>query len=157
MVLENVSIAAIALVAALLLVGVLALARRRGRSNQRLPSARLRAPRDLQFVCAGCSQRFPHTKRTVGAFERGTTRLFCNACHGKWVSDRPREQRPVAVEERSLREVRGCTYAAESHSQSGASHSSPSPSRVRAPSGCLGTALVLISVPLVLVIYAAVT
>lgn len=154
--LEKIAIAAAVLVVALLFVGVLVLARRASRRNQRQRSSRSRAPRDLHFVCAGCSERFPHTKRTVGAFERGTTRLFCNACHSKWVAGRPRQQQSVGSGERLSGGSSGSAHAAQSRLGASVDHLRPLP-QARAPSGCLGTALVLVALPLVLVVYAAVT
>jgi hypothetical protein len=154
--LGQIAIVAAVFVVALLFVGVLVSARRAARRRQWLSQSRLRAPVDLQFVCAGCAQRFPHTKRTVGAFERGTTRLYCNACHTKWLSNRPRQPQPVAPGERSPRGA-GATSQGAVPSRTGATRSRLSPSEARASGGCLGAALVLIAVPLALVVYAAVT
>ncbi len=41
-------------------------------------------PANLRFSCAGCSQQFTHSRRTLGAWERGARRFYCNACHTKW-------------------------------------------------------------------------
>ena len=152
--LEKTAIAFAVLV--VLIIGALALARRASRRTRAHPSSESRAPASLHFVCAGCSERFPHTKRTVSAFERGTTRLFCNACHSKWAAGRPRQQQPVVSREGLLSGGSVGTQATPAHSKGSPRHLSSSP-RTRAPSGCLGTAALLIALPLVLAVYVAVT
>jgi hypothetical protein len=141
--LEKAAIAFAVLV--VLVIAAFALARRASRRTRTQSLASVRAPASLHFVCAGCSERYSHTKRTVSAFERGTTRLFCNACHGKWVAGRPRQQQSVASRER-------LSGGSNAHTR----HVSPAP-RARARSGCLGTAVLLVALPVVLVVYAAVT
>ena len=145
---EKVAIATAVLVVVLILVALLF-----GRSRRRPSATSLRSSKatpDLQFVCAGCSLRFPHTRRTVTAFERGSNRLFCNACHSKWASKRPAQQRSTASSE-----------ARASQQGQRAPQASPVSRRpsfaAKAPSGCLGAALLVAAVPLGLVIYGAVT
>jgi hypothetical protein len=38
-------------------------------------------PANLRFTCAGCSQQFTHSRRTLSAWRKGTRQFFCNACH----------------------------------------------------------------------------
>ena len=139
-----------------LVIGVLVLARRTSRRARVQPSSASRTPASLHFVCSGCSERFPHTKRTISAFERGTNRMFCHACHSKWVAGRPRQQQSVASKEGLSGESRARTQATHGRSEGSPRHLSSSP-RARAPSGCLGTAALLVALPLVLAVYVAVT
>lgn len=72
------------IVVAVILVALVLLLRRPG--TRRSPS---RGPNNLHFVCAGCKGQFTHTKRTVGAWERGSRRFFCNSCHQSWRQANP--------------------------------------------------------------------
>ena len=40
-------------------------------------------PADLRFTCVKCSGKFTHSRRTLGAWEKGTRKFSCNACHTK--------------------------------------------------------------------------
>ena len=84
-------------------------------------------PPRRSFTCARCSTTTPHTDRTIAAWRKGTKRLFCDACHQKWLSTQPRTSetsrgRPIAV--------------------------SP------AKGGCLSISVVLVLVPVALVAFA---
>lgn len=41
-------------------------------------------PANLRFTCAGCSGQFTHSRRTIAAWNKGTRKFVCNACHTKW-------------------------------------------------------------------------
>ena len=76
--------------AAVLVVVVLLLSlRARAARNCNSERPVSRGPANLRFVCAGCEVRFDHTRRTLGAWEKGTRRFYCNACHTKWRGSQP--------------------------------------------------------------------
>jgi hypothetical protein len=72
--------AAIAAVAFLCGIFYLRARSRRTRSVGRRVS---RGPANLRFTCAGCSNQFTHSRRTQAAWENGTRKFFCHACHTK--------------------------------------------------------------------------
>ena len=154
--LEKLAIGACVVVVALLLV--FAFIARKSRSGAQQPVSRSGAPANLHFTCAKCSQRFPHTKRTVAAFERGTKRLFCGACHSTWAANRPQQQRPSSAALHGPR-VPGEALQARTNAASllAGSSSAKFNARPRSSSGCLGAALLIVAVPLSLAVYAAVT
>ncbi|MBK7665794.1 MAG: hypothetical protein IPJ21_20095 [Sterolibacteriaceae bacterium] len=79
--------AAIAALVALA-IGFVVWRRNAGRASRAKPSS-FRGPTSMYFTCAGCSAQFPHTKRTVAAWEKGSRRVFCNACHKRWRNAQP--------------------------------------------------------------------
>jgi hypothetical protein len=111
-----------------------------------------RGPPNLRFTCAGCSEPSTHTKRTLGAWEKGTRRFYCNACHKKWRGSQPIE-RPQS--NRSASE--GAPASATRGREQVSSRSSAQPSISHRPahttpgSGCLGVAVLLVAVPLAVV------
>ena len=40
-------------------------------------------PTNLRFTCAGCSQQFTHSRRTLAAWRKGGRQFLCNACNTK--------------------------------------------------------------------------
>ena len=50
-------------------------------------------PKEKNFVCARCSRTSPYTKRTIEAWRRGFSKLYCSTCHEKWLQTRPKVQR----------------------------------------------------------------
>jgi hypothetical protein len=73
-------IAAAAIAVAVLVIGVL-LRRWRATRTRNVGRPVSGGPANLRFVCAGCSQQFTHSRRTLTAWEAGTRRFLCNACH----------------------------------------------------------------------------
>ena len=71
-----------------LAIGFVVWRRNAGRASRAKPSS-FRGPTSMYFTCAGCSAQFPHTKRTVAAWEKGSRRVFCNTCHKKWRNAQP--------------------------------------------------------------------
>ena len=115
------------LVVAVVVIALVTLLRRSGSGR-----SSSRGPNNLHFVCAGCKGQFTHTKRTVGAWERGTRRFFCDSCHRSW-----REANPGASSKavQSPREV----------------HRSSLPRGVvPARSGCMSVIVVVAVLPLLL-------
>jgi hypothetical protein len=84
---------------------------------------RPKGPPNASFKCARCGIIARHTERTVEAWRRKANRLYCDACHRKWLEAQPR--------------------------QAGATSFSPAIRGSRR--GCLGVLLVLLCVPIALV------
>ena len=40
-------------------------------------------PKNLRYKCVGCGGRFTHTRRTLGAWQRGERNFHCKACMTK--------------------------------------------------------------------------
>lgn len=51
--------------------------------------SRPRMPRDRFFNCWRCKALTPHNQRTIEAWRQGKARLFCGACHSKWLMSHP--------------------------------------------------------------------
>jgi hypothetical protein len=139
-------VGALAIVAVVL--GLLAWLRRTGGSSATKTEA-FRGPTNMYFTCAGCSGQFTHTKRTVAAWEKGSRRVYCDACHKKWRNAQP----PQA----STTDAR-----APIHSHADAARSEPRrasrpaySSDTKAPSGCLGIVLLMLLLPVVVFALAA--
>lgn len=139
--------------AALFVVVLLLLLRARAARNRGGQRVVSRGPANLRFVCAGCEGQFNHSRRTLGAWEKGTRRFYCNPCHTKWRASHPAQPaQPVRA---------GATETTGSHPRTRrsepASVGSGSTSRTRfqaarsgSGSGCLGTVLLLVAVPIAL-------
>ncbi len=41
-------------------------------------------PANSRFICASCARQFPHSKRTLKAWDKGSRRFFCALCHAAW-------------------------------------------------------------------------
>jgi hypothetical protein len=76
--------------AILLLVVVVAFVRKcSANAPSSIRRSQLSGPDNLNYVCAGCGGLFPHSRRTIAAWERGTRRFYCNVCHKKWRDQQP--------------------------------------------------------------------
>jgi hypothetical protein len=58
--------------------------RLRGRRTRSVGLRVANGPTNLRFTCAGCSGQFTHSRRTISAWNKGTRKFICNACHTKW-------------------------------------------------------------------------
>jgi predicted SprT family Zn-dependent metalloprotease len=47
-------------------------------------------PSSLRFTCAGCSQQFTQSRRTLAAWRKGGRQFLCNACNTKRSGSQPR-------------------------------------------------------------------
>ena len=131
------------------LLGVLAWLRRTGGSSATKTVA-FRGPTNMYFTCAGCSGEFTHTKRTVAAWENGSRRVFCDACHKKWRNARP-AQTPTA-------QVHAATTSHANAVRGGELGRTLNPiysSDAKARGGCLGIVLLMLLLPVV--VFALVT
>ncbi|PTR35361.1 hypothetical protein C8J98_101625 [Luteibacter sp. OK325] len=54
-----------------------------------------RSPKERFFNCWRCKALTPHTQRTIDAWRIGKTRLFCGACHAKWLQTHPAPITPL--------------------------------------------------------------
>jgi DNA-directed RNA polymerase subunit RPC12/RpoP len=48
-----------------------------------------RGPAELRYVCASCSGRFTHSRRTRMALEKGARSFYCKACHTRSMGVQP--------------------------------------------------------------------
>jgi len=72
-----------AVVALVVLVGGLWVLRARTKRTRNVGRPVSGGPKSLRYTCAGCSQQFTHSRRTLGAWTKGTRQFYCNACHTK--------------------------------------------------------------------------
>ena len=121
------------------------------------PRQMSRGPANLRFSCAGCSAQFNHTKRTIAAWEKGTRRFFCNACHTKWRDSRPSQPAQQNKDAPSDTQASTAGRAATSTRAGSAPsrHFSSQPKGAGSGSGCLGAMALLIAVPVALVFVVA--
>lgn len=87
-------------------------------------SNRKKQPADKLFSCSKCRAISNHDERTVLAWNRGYSKLYCKSCHQAWLGEQPKEP--------------------------GKSRSSYASSK----SGCLGLFLVFVSFPVFCVVSA---
>lgn len=52
---------------------------------------RKKQPSNKLFSCTRCRSVATHDHRTIKAWNRGIERLYCSACHQKWLNEHPRE------------------------------------------------------------------
>ena len=141
------------LILALVAVGLFMVIRKRSNRPDPNVSTRTRGPANLHYVCAGCSVQFTHSRRTIGAWEKGTRRFFCNNCHTKWRSKQPprdvqASSSPAQVPERTR--SRSTEIASPpSAPQASCPHLTP------ARSGCLTVVVVMVAIPVVITFIAA--
>ena len=113
-----------------------------------------RGPANLRFTCARCYEQFNHTKRTLGAWEKGTRRFYCNACHGKW-----RDAQPTPPAKESSTATTGAYGEAGGRSETAPAFGKAStrgagrfPARAGSAKGCLGAVVLLIAVPVTFIL-----
>lgn len=53
---------------------------------------RQKRPKNPLFSCANCRSVAKHDERSIGAWNRGFTRLYCKPCHQNWLREQPKEQ-----------------------------------------------------------------
>ena len=106
----------------------------------------------MYFTCTGCSGRFAHTKRTVAAWEKGSRRVFCNACHKKWRNAQLPQIPPQRADIPQIPPQRadiGSSSRAEG-ARAVPAHAARYSSEAKAPGGCLGVVLLLLLIPVVI-------
>ena len=143
-------------IAILVLLVVVAL-QLRGRKTPSHRTAVSRGPSNLRYICKGCSDQFTHSKRTIGAYGKGARSFFCNSCHSKWREANPGKPADSHTSAKVGPSV-GNANVARSVANSGVHGSSPQSigrSPVKSGSGCLGTTLLIVAVPIALIAVAA--
>lgn len=65
---------------------------------------RQKNPKEKRFSCAGCRKVSEHDKRTIKAWNNGFLKLYCKACHQKWLAEQPNQKQYVSVSSQG----RGC-------------------------------------------------
>ncbi len=53
---------------------------------------RQKKPKSRSFNCTKCKKVELYDKRTISAWNRGITRLYCKACHVQWLKQNPRQE-----------------------------------------------------------------
>jgi len=52
---------------------------------------RQKKPKEKSFSCAGCRKISDFDARTIEAWNRGFTRLYCKSCHLEWLKNNPNQ------------------------------------------------------------------
>ena len=61
---------------------------------------RQKRPKEKSFSCAHCRKVSEHDKRTIKAWNNRFLKLYCNACHRKWLAEQPKQTQYVSVSSR---------------------------------------------------------
>ncbi len=64
---------------------------------------RQKKPKDKSFYCSRCRKVVAHDARTIQAWNNGSIKLYCRACHIQWLKDNPRQEHASMQSQR-----RGC-------------------------------------------------
>jgi hypothetical protein len=134
-----------AVVAAVFLVVGLWFLRSRSRRTRNVGRPVSIGPANLRYTCAGCSQQFTHSRRTLGAWKKGTRQFYCSACHTRWRGSHPTKptQGNQGSSAQGGNDRRSLPPSTDSSKSSGVSQSN----RAGSGSGCLGVIALLIAVP----------
>lgn len=135
---------------------------RRARGIAPYPRPNSSGPANLRFECSGCAGQFTHTRRTLGAWEKGTRRFYCNACHKKWREARPSPVTPLpAAPDRVWSGQSPLPPSNSGRPSATSAQSQPalttnrataqSPTSAGSGNGCLGATLLILTVPVVVV------
>ena len=138
---------------AILVLLALVVLRKRGGKTPSHRTAISRGPSNLRFICNGCSSQFPHSKRTIGAYEKGSRSFFCNSCHSKWRETNPANPAVPRANAKS-KPSEGTANVGRSAGNSDVRSSFNQNIRqtpIQSGSGCLGATLLIIAIPIVLI------
>jgi hypothetical protein len=69
---------------------------------------RPKRPPTASYKCARCGTVARHTERTVEAWRRNASRLYCDVCHRKWLEAQPRQIGTTTFARASGNSNRGC-------------------------------------------------
>lgn len=59
--------------------------------------SRQKNPKEKNFTCARCKVIAEFDKRTIHAWNKGVSKLYCSSCHKKWLSTQPEIEQPVKI------------------------------------------------------------
>jgi cold shock CspA family protein len=62
---------------------------------------RQKKPKEKSFSCSGCMKTADYDPRTIQAWNRGFTKLYCSACHHKWLKNNPHQDLRSTQSQRS--------------------------------------------------------
>lgn len=129
----------------------------RGRRTRSPRSSLSRGPSSLRYVCRGCSNQFTHTRRTVGAYEKGARSFFCNSCHAKWRETNATKPAAPQIDSRTEPASRNSTPDRRDSRSPVPSNFNPvtAPTSSRANGGCLGAVILMLVVPIAIITIAA--
>jgi len=65
---------------------------------------RQKKPKEKIFSCARCRKVSEHDKRTIRAWNNGFLKLYCKACHHRWLAEQPNQTQYVSESSQG----RGC-------------------------------------------------
>lgn len=71
---------------------------------------RQKKPKEKSFQCSRCRKIAEHDLRTIRAWNKGFIKLYCGACHQRWLVDKPKPERSLEhkpTPERILTQGRG--------------------------------------------------
>ena len=68
---------------------------------------RQKKPKSRVFNCTKCKKVEHFDKRTISAWNRGFTRLYCNTCHVEWLRNNPSQENNYSSSQQS----KGCLVA----------------------------------------------
>ncbi len=57
--------------------------------------SRQKKPKEKNFTCARCKSVAEFDKRTIQAWNKGVLKLYCYACHQKWLITQPETEQPI--------------------------------------------------------------
>ena len=117
-------------------------------ANRNAHQRKSSGPDNLHYICAGCAAQFTHSRRTINAWEKGTRRFFCDACHKQWRNRRPppEQQLPVKLPVANGRSRASATGALARSSAELPSDPGPTPAK----SGCFTVMVLAVSLPTVM-------
>ncbi len=53
--------------------------------------SRQKKPKETSFKCSRCKKNIDHDPRTIQAWNKGFTKLYCKACHHEWLKNNPHQ------------------------------------------------------------------
>ena len=59
--------------------------------------SRQKKPKEKFFTCARCKVIAIFDKRTISAWNKGISKLYCSACHQQWLSTQPELEQPGLI------------------------------------------------------------
>ena len=143
----------VAIVAAI--IALLAVMIRRSQKKQTVShrTTTPRGPSDLRYICKRCAVQSTHTKRTIGAYEKGTRSFFCNSCHSKWRESNPPKSTTPPTNSKPLSPSHnlGVGRPTQNSPVRRSFNENISHSSVKSSGGCLGAILLIAVIPIVVI------